>query len=252
MSFSVPSDAYDRFVGRYSRGLAPRFADFAGVAGGPVLEVGCGPGALTAVLAERHGPASVAAVDPSESFVAACRVRVPGADVRLGTAEELPFEDRTFHGALSQLVLSFVRDPDRVVAETRRVVRPGGVVAACTFEADGFPVARTFWQAALRLDAAAPDDAHLPFRRLSELVALWDRAGLADVTTTIIGLEVRYEDFEDLWSPLSFGVGPPGAWLVGLPEPVRAKLRDVYFELLGRPAGAFSLTAKALAIRGRA
>ena len=155
MTFAVAGDAYDRFIGRYSQALAPRFLDFAGVTKGPVIELGCGPGALTAVLADRFGASSVAAVDPSQPFVDFCRARVPGADVRHASAEALPFTDGTFEAALSQLVLSFVADADRTAAEAARVVRPGGTVAACTFEADGFALVRTFWQAALRFDPAS-------------------------------------------------------------------------------------------------
>ena len=133
MTFAVPGDAYDRFVGRYSRQLSPRFLEFSGVDRGPVLEVGCGPGALTTVLAARFGADAVAAVEPSGPFAAACRARVPGADVRAAGAEALPFADDAFGAVLSQLVLSFVGDAPRAMAEMRRVARPGGTIAACTF-----------------------------------------------------------------------------------------------------------------------
>ncbi len=186
MTFAVAAEAYDRYIGRYSRALAPRFLEFAGVTSGPVLEVGCGPGSLTAVLAARFGAVNVAAVDPSESFVAACRERVPGAEVRVGSGESLPFVDGAFEGALSQLVLSFVREPDQLTAELSRVVRRDGMVAACTFEANGFALVRTFWDAALRLDPKAPDDASIPFRREAELLALWNRAGFREVRTGVI------------------------------------------------------------------
>jgi SAM-dependent methyltransferase len=251
MSFDVAADAYDRYVGRYSRALAPRFLAFTGATDGPVLEVGCGPGSLTEVLAARFGAASVAAVDPSEPFVAACRERIPGADVRVGAGESLPFADGAFQAALSQLVLSFVREPDRLAAELSRVVRRDGVVAASTFEASGFALVRAFWDAALSLDPQAPDDAHLPFRREPELVALWTRAGFRDVRTGVIELEARYADFDDLWSPLVFGVGPTGNYLMALSEARRVDLRAACFERLGRPTGPFTLPARVLAIRGR-
>jgi SAM-dependent methyltransferase len=251
MSFAVAGNVYDRFVGRYSQQLAPRFLEFTGVTAGPVVDVGCGPGALTAVLAERFGPPRVAAVDPSPPFVEACRARVPGADVRLGSAEALPFQTGSFDAALSQLVLSFVADAGRMVAEAVRVVRPGGVVAACTWEANGFELARTFWAAALRFDPAAPDDARLPFRRSEELVALWRRAALRDVTDGIIDVEAAYSGFDDYWGPFASGVGPPGGYLVAQPEERRSRIRDACFELLGEPSGPFTLPARALAIRGR-
>jgi SAM-dependent methyltransferase len=251
MSFAVAADAYDRYIGRYSRELAPRFLDFAGVQAGPVLDVGCGPGGLTAVMAQRFGAVKVAAVDLSESFVGACRARVPGAYVRHASAEALPFADGAFVAALSQLVLSFIKEPDRMAAELRRVLRPGGVAAACTFEADGFTLVRLFWEAARRFDPNAPDDARLPFRRMPELVALWERAGFHDVATGLIDVEERYADFDDLWAPFAFGIGPAGGYLVAQPEERRAELREAYRELLGAPAGAFSLPARVIAVRGR-
>jgi len=251
MTFAVTGEAYDRFIGRYSRMLAPRFLAFAEVEAGPVLDVGCGPGSLTEALAARFGAGSVAAVDPSEPFVAACRERVPGADVRAASAEALPFAERSFGAALSQLVLSFVRDADRMAAELSRVVREGGAVAACTFEANGFALVRTFWDAALRFDPAAPDDARLPFRRMAELDALWRHAGFRDVRGDVIEVEAAYAGFDDFWAPFGSGIGPAASYLVAQPEARRAAIRDACFESLGRPAGPFSLPARVLAIRGR-
>ena len=248
----MPGDAYDRYVGRYSRELAPRFIDFAGVDRGPVLDVGCGPGGLSLALASRLGARDVAAVDPSESFVAACRARVPGADVRLGRAEALPFAPATFEALLAQLVLSFVSDAPRAMAEAMRVVRPGGTVAACMFASDGLAVSRTFWRAALRFDPMAPDDAHLPFRREEELLALFRSAGLGDVVSGGIDLEARYADFDDFWEPFATGVGPTGDYLVRQPEERRGEIRNACREILGRPPGAFTLPARVLAVRGHA
>lgn len=250
-SFAVPAEAYDRYIGRYSRLLAPRFVDFAGVSAGPVIDVGCGPGGLTELLAERLGAPNVAAVDPSEPFLAACRARVPGSDVRRGSGEALPFGDRTFQAALSQLVLTFAADARRMTAEMSRVVRPGGTVAACTFAADGFALVATFWRAALRFDPRAPDDARLPFRRMPELIELWGQAGLRDVVTDVIEVEGAYADFEDFWAPFEFGIGPAGGYLVAQPEDRRAAIRDACFEILGGPTRPFSLPARVMAVRGR-
>jgi SAM-dependent methyltransferase len=251
MGFEVAGEAYDRFIGRYARALAPRFADFAGVGEGPALDVGCGPGALLAELASRLGADRVSGVDPSAAFVAASRARVPGADVRLASGEALPFEDASFTAALAQLVIAFVKDADRVAAEMRRVVRPGGAVAFSMFAHDGFDLVRIYWTAALRFDRAAPDDARLPFRRLPELVGLCERAGLGEVATAELPLEAAYAGFEDLWAPFSFGIGPTGEHLKAQPPERQAELREACFELLGRPAGPFTLKARVLAVRGR-
>src|SRR5438128_8966575 len=135
MNFDVAADAYDRFMGRFSRQLSPQLADFAGIrAGQHVLDVGCGPGALTAELVSRLGPQLVAAVDPSVSFVAAARARNPGVDVRTASAEHLPFEDGAFDAALAQLVVHFMTDSVAGLAEMRRVIRQAGVVAACVWD----------------------------------------------------------------------------------------------------------------------
>jgi SAM-dependent methyltransferase len=251
MSFDVAAGQYDRFIGRYSEALAPRFIAFAGVEVGPVLDVGCGPGSLTAALASRLGAARVSAVDPSAPFVAACRARVPGADVRAAGGEALPFADRSFEAALAQLVLSFVREPDRFMAELVRVVRPGGVVAACTFEAQGFELVRTFWEAARRFDPAAPDDASLPFRREGELTALFERSGLGETRTGAIEVEARYASFEELWRPLEAGIGPAAGYLVAQTAGRQSALHVACRELLGDPSGPFTLPARIIAVRGR-
>ena len=254
MRITATPEAYDRAVGRYARELAPRFAAFAGVAAlpaGPVLDVGCGTGALTAWLAPLVGAAALSAIDPDERFAAVCRERVPGADVRVAPAEALPFRDRTFQASLAQLVLSFLEDAGRAAAEMARVVRPGGIAAACTFEASGLALVSTFWKAAARLDPAAPDDARLPFRRAEELVALWTGAGFRDIRTDLIDLEIDYDGFDDLWSMFAGGVGPTGAYYLAQPEERRQAIREGYLELLGRPARGFSLPARVVAISGR-
>jgi len=152
LSFTVTADAYDRFMGRYSTRLAAQFADYAGVRSGKkVIDVGCGPGALTSVLIDRVGPTKVFAVDPSEPFVAAVRERFPGIDVRLASAEELPFPDEAFDASLAQLVVHFMSDPVAGLREMARVVRRGGVVAACVWDHAGEqgPLS-IFWQGAVK------------------------------------------------------------------------------------------------------
>src|SRR3954453_3474589 len=137
MSFDVSGNAYDRFMGRYSRELAPPFADFAGVeAGQRVVDVGCGSGVLTEELARRVGAEHVAGADPSP-LLAACAERVPGADLKRAAAEGLPWSDDSFDAALAQLVLHFMDDPEAGVAEMRRVTCPGGVVGATTWDFSG-------------------------------------------------------------------------------------------------------------------
>ncbi len=253
-SFQASGDAYDRFMGRYSRSLAPAFADSVGVVSGQsVLDLGCGPGALTRVLVERLGAHAVSACDPSPSFVAECSARHPGVDVRLGQAEAVPFDDASVDGTLSQLVLHFVTDPARAAAEIRRVVRPGGTVAACVWDfAEGMELLRLFWDAALAVDPGAPDEARtLRFGAEGEIAEWLTVAGFEQVEETTLAVSSTYEDFDELWSGFLAGIGPAGSFCVGLPDAVRSELRSELFDRLGSPSGGFTLGAMARSARGR-
>ncbi len=253
-SFHATGEAYDRFMGRYSKPLAPAFADAAGVAGGQsVLDVGCGPGALTGVLVERLGAHAVSACDPSPSFVAECSARHPGVDVRLGQAEAVPFDDGSVDSALLQLVLHFVADPARAGAELRRVVRPSGIVAACVWDfAEGMELLRLFWDAALAVDPGAPDEARtLPFGAEGEIAEWLTAAGFHEVEETTLAVSTTYQDFDELWAGLLAGIGPAGSFCVGLPDAVRSELRSELHDRLGSPSGGFTLEAMARSARGR-
>jgi ubiquinone/menaquinone biosynthesis C-methylase UbiE len=255
MSFAVPADAYDRYMGRYSRQLAPKFIQFAGVrAGQRVLDVGCGPGALTAALADTLGAEHVAACDPSPGFARACRQRVRGADVRTAPAEELAWPDAQFDAVLAQLVLSFVSNGAAAGREMRRVTVGGGTVAACTWDYGGqMEMLDTFWGAALALDPGAPDEAHtLAFTDRESLQELWRRTGLSDIETSGLLVDVQYQGFDDYWHPFLSGTGPGGQYCLSLDEHHREALRDACFRALGEPRGAFTLTARAWAVRGQA
>lgn len=252
MSFSVSADAYDLYMGRYSRHLAPLFADFAGVHPGQrVLDIGCGPGALTGELASRVGAERTAAADPSPAFVEACAERFEGVDVRAAPAERLPWPDGSFDAALAQLVVSFLQDAEAGVREMRRVVRAGGTVAACTWDyGGGMEMLRAFWDAALELDAEAADEARvLRYTDPESLRELWQRAGLEQVTTGPLVVEARYSDFDDLWRGLLTGTGPAGQYCVSLDGERQEALRSACFTRLGSPRGAFTLSARAWAVR---
>jgi SAM-dependent methyltransferase len=254
VTFAARADSYDRYMGRYSRRLAPLFADFAAVRPGMrALDVGCGPGALTRCLAERLGIERVAASDPSQQFVEACATRVAGADVRRASAEQLPWADRAFDAVLAQLVINFVDDPPRGVGEMRRVARDRAVIAACTWDyGEGMEMLRVFWDAAVALDPGAPSEStRMPLAKPDELRSLWLDAGLAEVSTEALEVAERYESFDDYWEPFTAGVGPGGAYCASLAPEARAELRDECRRRLGDPAGAFELQARAWAVRGR-
>jgi SAM-dependent methyltransferase len=253
-TFSVDGDSYDRFMGRYSAGLAAPFTDTVGVmAGDDALDVGCGPGALTAILAERLGADRVAACDPSPPFVAACAERLPTVDVRHGRAEDLPFDADSFDHALAQLVLHFVSEPDRAVAEMRRVVRPGGTVAACVWDfAAGMEMLRAFWDAAVAIDPSAPDEAGtLRFGGTGEIAEVFRAGGLTDVRESTLATSSSYGSFDELWAGFLAGIGPAGAFCTRLDAEQQGRLRAGLFERVGSPTGSFTLGAVARCAVGR-
>jgi SAM-dependent methyltransferase len=251
VSFTVP-DAYDRFMGRYSVPLAPPFADFAGISSPQrALDVGCGPGALTAELVARLGAANVSAADPSEPFVEAARERNPGVDVRVAPAEELPFADREFDAALAQLVVHFMTDPVAGLREQARVTRAGGVVAACVWDhAGGGGPLSVFWEAAHEVDPDVMDESRLAGARQGHLVELFGAAGLQEVEEGVLSVDAEHATFEEWWEPFTLGVGPAGSIVAGLDAERQAELRELCRSLL--PSAPFVLTARAWAARGRA
>jgi len=250
VSFAVAAEAYDLFMGRYSAQLSPQLADLADVGSGQrVVDVGCGPGALTTELVRRVGASSVAAVDPSEQFVAAARERHPGVDVERAAAEELPFADGEFDAALAQLVVHFMADPARGIAEMARVTRPGGVVAACVWDHAGeqTPLA-SFWQVVHDFDPDAEDESELAGAREGHLAELFEAAGLRVVEDTALPVALEHASFEEWWEPFTLGVGPAGAYVAGLDSAKQAELRELCRSRLPRPP--FTVTARAWAARG--
>jgi SAM-dependent methyltransferase len=250
VSFLGAADAYDRFMGRYSVLLAPQLADFARVASGQrVLDVGCGPGALTTELVRRLRADLVSAVDPSKTFVAAARDRHPGVDVRLGSAEQLPFADQAFDGAFAQLVVHFMADPREGLSEMVRVIRPGGVVAACVWDhAGGQGPLSLFWDAARELDPEVEDESQLAGAREGALPRLFHGAGLREIEETALTVSLEHPSFDDWWEPFTLGVGPAGSYTVALDATQQAQLRERCREAL--PAAQFVLRAQAWAARG--
>ena len=251
MTFDVAADAYARFMGRYADPLAALFADWAGVRPGQrALDVGCGPGALTAELVSRLGAEAVAAIDPSAPFVAATTTRFPEVDVRTGVAEDLPFPDATFDIALAQLVVHFMDDPVAGLREMARVTRPGGVVAACVWDhaGDSGPLS-LFWKVVHGLDPDAPGEAGLAGARQGHLVELCRTAGLRGVEDTRLTVAVRYTGFDEWWESFTLGVGPAGAYVTGLDAPEQETLRAACAERL--PPVSFEVSASAWAVRAR-
>jgi SAM-dependent methyltransferase len=252
VGFAVAAESYDRFMGRYSVALAAQLADLAGVAAGQrVLDVGCGPGALTRELVARVGAGNVAAADPSEPFVAAARERNPGVDVRHAAAERLPFGDDAFDAVLAQLVVHFMADPVAGLREMARAARPGAAVAACVWDhAGGQGPLGVFWEAVRSLDPGAHDESDLAGAREGHLAELFAAAGLREIEQTVIAARVEHPSLDEWWEPFTLGVGPAGAYVSGLAPDERDRLRELCESRL--PAAPFTVTARAWAVSGRA
>ena len=247
--FTSPG-SYERFMGRFSGQLGPLFADFAGVeASGRALDVGCGPGALTVELAARLGAVNVVAIDPSEAFVQAARVRSPEVDVHHAPAEKIPFADDAFDFALAQLVVHFMADAVAGLSEMARVTRSGGVVAACVWDYYGrtSPLSQ-FWATLEEFDSAAENEAHLAGAREGHLGELFGAAGLADVQQSSLSVGVEFASFDEWWAPYELGVGPAGAYVGGLDDARREELRELCRARM--PQAPFTITGKAWAARG--
>jgi SAM-dependent methyltransferase len=251
-------DAYERFIGRWSRRVAREMVAWLGVGGGRAwLDVGCGAGALTSVIVEECAPSGVIGIDPSAGFIAAARSRLRDDRVtfEVGDARALPVADAAFDAAVAGLVLNFVPDPVSAVREMRRAVRGGGVVAAYVWDyAEGMQMLRHFWNAAAAEDdvAVALDEARrFPTCHPIALSELFSAAGLIDVSARAIDVPTVFTSFDDFWTPFLGGQGPAPSYCLSLGEDRRAALRDrVRASLPMAVDGTIALTARAWAVRG--
>jgi ubiquinone/menaquinone biosynthesis C-methylase UbiE len=254
------ADKYDAFMGRWSRRLAVPFLDFAGPLDGEhVLEVGCGTGSLTLVLPGRADIASVEAIDYEQQFVDAARERNadPRINIQQADACDLPFADAQFDRALSLLVLHFVTEPERALAEMRRVVRPGGAVAAAVWDNyGGQPAIRMFLDTIAAIEPAALERRNAALIRATtspgELAGMFAKAGFADVTETTLAIRMEFANFDDYWIPMLTGQGTNAPFMDSLSAATRqridAAVRAGY--LCGQPDGPRSFTSVAWAVRG--
>jgi SAM-dependent methyltransferase len=252
MTFEVSADAYDRFMGQYSGPLADQFVDVAALEPGQrALDVGSGPGALTARLVDRLGASGVLAIDPSAPFVEALAERFPEVAVQQAPAEQLPFPDDHVDAALAQLVVQFMTNPVAGLREMARVTRPGGVVAACLWDHGGGkgPLS-LFWQAAQDLDPRTDGERGFAGTHAGQLAQLFSAAGLDDPESSVLTVHRSFASFGDWWEPYTFGVGPVGAYVSRLDDEHLSALRAHCEELL--PTAPFELAASAWCVRARA
>ena len=249
--------AYERLMGRWSVRLAPLFAEFGKVTDDArLLDVGCGTGSLTKTLLSLTHRADILGIDPAVASVEYARAHVkdPRVAFEVGDAQALPYPSGSFDAALSMLVLHFIPDPAKAAAEMRRVTRPGGPVAACTWDEQGMEMSGFFWDVAVERDPAVEAKRQRPMTRAGELGALWRSVGFQAVEERALEISMDFASFEDYWGPMQAGVGPIGAYIATLDparrEPLRAAL-EARLRARGAP-GPVSLKAKSLAVRGLA
>ncbi|WP_410621713.1 class I SAM-dependent methyltransferase [Amycolatopsis sp. cmx-8-4] len=252
----VAGDAYEAYIGRWSRRIAETFVRrLDAPASGRWLDVGCGTGALTSAVLAAADPAEVVGVDPSDQFLKTARAGLtdPRATFQVADARSLPFEDDRFDVVVTGLVLNFVPEPARAAAEIARVTAPGGVAAAYVWDlAEGMQLIRHFWEAAAELDPAVPDEGRrFPLCRPEPLGRLWTEAGFDAVSVEEIKVPTVFTGFDDYWSPFLGGQGPAPTYLMTLPEARRSQVRELLRSRLPtNPDGSIPLSARAWVVSG--
>lgn len=249
---------YDHLMGRWSQVMAPLLVEFACVRDGDnVLDVGCGTGSLTCALLESGPRVQVTGVDGSADFIEIARRKANNdrATFDQGDAQDLPYQEGQFDACVSLLVMNFIPDAARALAEMCRVTRLGGTVTAAVWDyGDGMEMLRNLWDAAAKIDEAAVDkhEGNMPLCRLGELAALWSDRGLVDIADTSLSISMDFTSFNDYWDPFLTGIGPSGSYVSGLEAPTQNSLKDRLCATLaaGSEDTAFSLKARAWAVRG--
>ncbi len=250
-SFTATASAYDLFMGRYSQPLAEVIARRAGLKRGDrVLDVGCGPGALTSVLGRLVDPGQVWACDPSPDFVSECTRLNPDANVRQARVEALPYPDHSFEHVFAALVMHFISEPGPAIEQMIRVLAPGGRISLSVWAAQGGPeMLSAFADAVADTAGATASEAAglrvLRFGAPGALSALLAAAGCTEVVEDLVTVDSTYLDFDELWAGFLVGVGPPGAYLAGLAVEDRDTLRAALWHRIGSPTGSFTLRAGA-------
>ncbi|HLO32860.1 MAG TPA: methyltransferase domain-containing protein [Anaerolineales bacterium] len=251
-------DSYEPYVGRWSRVAAKEFIEWLAVPeGSQWLDVGCGTGALTHTILDRANPQKVKGIDRSEGYVEFVRNHMndPRAEFEIGNAHRLPIESATFDAAVSGLVLNFVPQPDQMIVEMTRVVRPGGRVALYVWDYAGkMQMMRHFWNAATALDPMARDldeGRRFPLCNPDPLKKLFQNAGLFQIEVQPIDISTDFKSFDDYWTPFLGGQGPAPGYVISLNEEQRARLRQrIYNSMPFALDGSIPLVARAWAVRG--
>jgi SAM-dependent methyltransferase len=254
------AEAYERFMGRWSRKVAPLLVDFAGISGPlpKVLDIGSGTGALAASIAQKHRQAQIVGIDPSKEYVDFANSRNPAPGrvrFQTGDAQQMQLANASFDASLSLLVFNFIPMPAKALAEAFRVTNPGGQIVAAVWDyGSGMKMLRVFWDAAVATDptAEARDEKHMPLCRSGELSQLWQSARLKNVQEQALDITTDFESFNDFWNSFLLGQGPAGVYAASLTTERRTALRDELKRRLALTADnqAFTLPARVWAVRG--
>jgi ubiquinone/menaquinone biosynthesis C-methylase UbiE len=252
------ADAYERFMGRWSRNLARHFVEWLKVPGGSNwLEIGCGTGALTRAICESAEPSSVTAVDTSAEFVAYCaaNLQYPCLQVIHATAETLPVRQGGYDAVVSSLVLNFLPDPVKSLQDMQAVSAPNGCVAACVWDySEGMEFLRLFWDASITINPGAvtyDEAARFPLCKPDALQSAFEKAGFAHLDLTSLTVPTVFADFEDYWASLSHGTGPAPSYCASLSAAERETLARELRKRTRSRGDAITLNARAWAVKGR-
>jgi SAM-dependent methyltransferase len=254
------AESYERFMGRWSRLLAPLLIDFTGLPDhGTVLDAGAGTGSLAFTIAERKEECRVVGIDPSKEYVAYATRKNPFSDrvhFETGDAQALRFPDAGFDASLSLLVFNFIPDPGKALSELRRVTKSGGPIAAAVWDYGGdMTMLRAFWDAVASTDPSAEKlhEKHMPLCRRGELTGLWRQGGLQHVREAPLDISTRFDSFMDYWNSFVHGQGPAGAYTRRLAPEARLRLRQEVKRRLSLSSEdkPFTLRARAWSVRGK-
>lgn len=253
------AEAYERFMGRWSRLLARLFVDFTNFPdGGQVLDIGSGTGSLAFAIAQQKARSRVVGIDASGEYIAYANSRnafPTRVTFQIGDAQELHFADATFQSSLSLLVFNFIPDPEKALRELRRVTQPRGGISAAVWDYCGrMRMLRVFWDAAASMDAGAEklDEKHMPLCREGELSRLWREGGLENVREQPLNITMRFQTFMDYWDPFLLGQGPAGVYVRTFQGDRLQVLREAVKERLSVSSEnvALTLPARAWAVCG--
>jgi SAM-dependent methyltransferase len=247
---------YDHYMGRWSQMAARLFIDFARLSDrGTILDLGCGTGSLSLIMTAVRPNCRIIGIDRSPEFVSFARNRVPASSVQfqVADAQSLPFSSGAFDSVMSLLVFNFIPDPTKALAEACRVTRRGGCVSAAVWDYSlGMRMLRAFWDTAVKLDPSADrlHEKHMPLCQPGQLAELWRSGGLREIEEASLEFGMRFENYDDFWTPFLVGQGPAGAYLKQLSADRIQALRDQLMSELGNATDQFVLPARLLAVRG--